>query len=67
MGLEVPIVFYIVVFGVDVWSQRRILNLELFAKMVNDLQLLTILAKSSILDVWLDFEYASKSRDAVHI
>ena len=40
---------------------------ELFAKMVNGLQLLTILLKSSILDVWLDFEYASKSRDVVHI
>ena len=34
--------------------------MELFAKVVNDFQPLTIFAKSYILDVWLDSEYASE-------
>ena len=34
-------------------------KMELFAKIVSDFQPLTILAKSSILDVWQDYEYAS--------
>ena len=33
--------------------------MELFAKIVNDWKLLIIFAQSSILDVWLGFEYAS--------
>ena len=33
--------------------------MKLFAKIVNDFQLFTIFVKSSILDVWLDYEYAS--------
>ena len=33
--------------------------MKLFAKIVNDFQLFTIFAKSSILDVWLGYEYAS--------
>ena len=35
--------------------------MELFAKIVNAFQLLTIFAKSFILDIWLGFEYASVS------
>ena len=33
--------------------------MELFAKLVNGFQLSTNLAKSSILDIWLGFEYTS--------
>ena len=35
-------------------------NMELFAKLVNDFKLLTIFAKSSILDVWLNRECPSE-------
>ena len=35
-------------------------KMERFAKIVNDFQLLTILAKCSLIDVWQGSEYASK-------
>ena len=34
-------------------------KMKLFVKIVNDFQSLTIFAKSSILDVWQGYEYAS--------
>ena len=37
----------------------QVSKMELFMKIVNRFQLLTIFAKSSILYVWLGFEYAS--------
>ena len=38
------------------WTSK----IELFAKIVNSLKPLTIFAKSSMLDVWFDFEYTSE-------
>ena len=37
----------------------QITKTELFVKIINGVQLLEIFVKSSISDVWLDFEYAS--------
>ena len=34
-------------------------KMERFEKIINDLDALTIFVKSSILDVWQDFEYTS--------
>ena len=39
---------------------RQISKMELFEKLVNGFQLLTIFIKSSILDVWQGSEYASE-------
>ena len=40
----------------------RTYKMELFAKIVTTFQRLTIFGKSSILDIWLGFEYTSESR-----
>ena len=37
----------------------QITKMKRFVKIINGVQLLEIFVKSSILDVWLDFEYAS--------
>ena len=38
-------------------------KMEVFAKIVNGFLFLTIFAKSSILDVWQDFEFASEANN----
>ena len=48
------------IFNTETYSEpSRISQMELFAKIVNGFQPLTIFARSSILDVRLGFEYAS--------
>ena len=45
----------------EVYSEpSRISTMELFAKIVKGFQLLIIFIKSSILDIRMDFEYASQ-------
>ena len=58
--------FYVFTFCLisNYWNSRGVFrtqsNIELFAKIVKDLQLLTIFIKDSILDVPLGFEFASE-------
>ena len=47
----------------ETYSESRWQKMELFAKLVNGFPLWTKLAKSSILDFWLSFEYATGVND----
>ena len=54
--------------GSEAYSEpSRIYQTELFAKIVNGFQQLTIFAKSSILDVRLGSEYTPESRSKAFI